>query len=218
MSLYIVTLAEMKAELGLTDTTDDAVLTRWMEGLQGRFDQFTNRRFLRTEGIVETFDGDESFLYLANFPVESITDLRIDPAGQFGAATVMGTDRYRLNAERGLVAYGPVPGGYAYGASASGLLPWPVGSGTMRWPTGFQNIRVTYTGGFVACDGTVGAGQFAMPEAVRRGFFLQLGFEWRNRLNLGKSSVSAQGQSVQIAEARWLPEVKQLLQQFMRFV
>lgn len=218
MSLYIVTLAEMKAELGLTDTADDALLTNWMNGLQGRFELFCNRKFLRAADIVEVHDGGESFLYLSAFPVEAVSKVCIDPSGRFGDETILSFDRWRFNAQRGLVAYGPVPGGFSYGASPSGLLPWPVGSGTMPWPDGFQNIQITYTGGYVACDGTPAAGQTAMPESLRRAFVMQLGYEFRNRLNLGKHSVAMQGQSVQIAEAKFLPEVKSALQQLMRFI
>jgi hypothetical protein len=55
-----------------------------------------------------------------------------------------------------------------------------------------------------------------MPEGLRGGFLLQAGFEWRNRLNLGKQSVGAQGANVSLAPAKLLPEVESVLAPFVR--
>lgn len=195
MSLYIVTLAEMKAELGLTDTNDDAVLTKWMNGLQGRFDDECQRPLLRGADIEELFDGGSSWLFLARFPVESIASVHVSADQDWSDANKLAAADYVLNKPRGR------------------LMVAGIGD---AWPEGAQNIRVVYTGGFVACDGNVAAGQMAMPEAIRRAFFMQLGFEWRNRLNLGKANISMQGQSVQIAEARLLREVRDVLELYRR--
>ena len=195
MSLYIVTLAEMKAELGLGDTTDDAVLTRWMNGLQGRFDDECGRALLRGADIEEIHDGGESWLFLARFPVESIASVHVAADQDWSDVNKLSASDYILNKPRGR------------------LMPAGIGD---KWPEGAQNIRVVYAGGFVACDGVVGAGQSAMPETIRRAFFIQAGFEWRNRLELGKASVSMQGQSVQLAEAKLLPEVRDALATYRR--
>jgi hypothetical protein len=195
MSLYIVTLAEMKAELGLSDTADDAVLTRWMNGLQGRFDDECGRGLLRSADLEEILDGGESFLFLSRFPVESVASVHVAADQDWSDANRLAASDYILNKGRGR------------------LMPAGIGA---QWPQGAQNIRVVYTGGFVACDGTPAAGQSAMPETIRRAFVMQLGFEWRNRLELGKSSVAVQGQSVQIAEAKLMPDVREALSAYRR--
>lgn len=197
MSLYIVTLAEMKAELGLTDTTDDAVLTRWMNGLQDRFDSHLERTLLRAADVEEIHDGHGTWLFTKNFPVESVASVHISPDQTWDSSTLIDATQYVVNKPRGRLQLI----GTGFGAF---------------WPEGQQNIRVVYTGGYVACDGTPSATQTAMPEAIRRAFFLQLGFEWRNRTKLGVKSFGAQGVNVQVADAELLPEVKQALAPFRR--
>lgn len=195
MSLWLVTLAELKAELGITDTTDDAVLTEWIEGLQARFDTTLERTLARAASATEYFDGGEKWLLLRRFPVESIASIYVDADAVWGADTLLDSDDYRLDAVRGRVAYG---------------------AGENLWPRGFYHIKVTYAGGYVAAGDTPGAGQTAMPDDLRRAAFLQLGFEWRNRLNLGKQSVSQQGAAVSLAPAALLSEVRAILDTYRR--
>lgn len=197
MSLHIVTLAEMKAELGLADTADDAVLTRWMEGLQGRFDEHCRRGLLRTADIEEIHNGGDTYLFLSRFPVESVASVHLSAAQDWSAANALESDAFLVNKQRGRLML--------------------AGFGN-RWPEGEQNIRVSYTGGFVAAGSTPTAGQTAMPEALRRAFVLQLGFEWRNRANLGKTGVSGQGLTLDISPAKLLPEVEDALATFRRLV
>jgi hypothetical protein len=194
----IVTLDEARSELGITDTRDDASLLRAIVGLQDRFAQHCRRLFERVAGAIELIDGGGTWLFLKRYPVESIASVHVDSAQAFGADTLLtaATD-YRLNAARGYVAYGT--------------------SGE-KWPAGVSNVRVVYTGGYVPAGQTAASGQTAMPEDLRRCLFLQLGFEWRNRLTLGASSVSAQGVSVNLAPAKLLPEVEAGLAPYVRYV
>ena len=191
MSLYVLTLAEMKAELGLTDTRDDAVLTRWMEGLQARFDAYCERTFERGVNVEETHHGGETAIYLRRFPVETISAVYVD-----GAAVA--ADDYRASKHRGVLRYG--------------------GAQPVAWPGGNESIRVVFTGGYVPAGTNAGATQWPMPENVRRAFTIQAGFEWRNRANLGKASMSAGGQSVSLAEAKLLPEVREIIDGMRRML
>jgi len=192
----IVTLSEMKAELGLSDTTDDALLTQAMAALDGRFDSFLNRILARGINVIEYFDGGGRTLLLARFPVESVTSINVDADAVWGAATLLGSTDYRLNKLRGRIVFGA--------------------DGSESWPTGYQNIRVVYTAGFVAGGEIPPAGQSAMPEAIRRAYILQCAFEWRNRTHLGQQSVSAQGGSINLAPAKLLPEVQDILNEWKR--
>lgn len=189
MSLYILTLAEMKAELGLIDTRDDALLTRWMEGLQGRFDTYCERTFERGSNVEETHHGGETAIYLRRFPVETISAVYVDDEA-------VAADAYRASKHRGVLRYG--------GAQPS------------AWPGGNESIRVVFTGGFVAAGETASATQWPMPQDLRRAFTLQLGFEWRNRANLGKQLQSAGGVYVNISEAKLLPDVRDILDSLRR--
>ena len=180
--LYIATLAEIKAALEIADPQDDAQLTLHAEGLQGRFDIFLGRTLL-LGSYVEYFDGGEALICLKAFPVVGDPDVRIDADQVWGADTLLAAaDRdYTVKTNRGVIYYG---------------------SGSGNWPESRQSIRVAYSGGYAA--GSV-------PEHFRRAFFMQFGFEWRNRRTLGANSISAQGQSVNLAPAKLLPDVTEIL-------
>ena len=120
-SLYIVTLAEMRAELKIGDDADDALLTNWMAGLQDRIDQHCERKLLRAEDT-EYFNGGETYLYLRRFPVESIASVHVDHDQVWDAGALLTTDSYRLRADRGRVGYG-----------VAGNEFWPRGAGSCRW-------------------------------------------------------------------------------------
>lgn len=205
--LTILTLAEMKAELGLADTTDDALLTAWMEGLQGRFDAALNRVLLRGESVTEIHDGGPLRLYLARRAIESVISVHIaaDQDWENGDSLTQADHEFILNAPLGRLIHGV---------------------GLTRWPAGDQNIRVIYTGGYVAAGTTPGAGQTAMPDAIRRAFRMQMGFEWRNRETLGVNQISQSGVSVQAGAGVMLamsgktlmPEVIETIATFKRMV
>lgn len=194
--LYIATLSEMKSDLGIGDPQDDTRLTAVLEGLQGVFESVLNRGLLRTESVEELFDGGERTLLLYRFPVESITSVHVSEDQEWDADSLLETTDYRLNKDRGRLVLGT--------------------DGSTRWPAGVQNVRVVYIGGYVAAGSAVSTGQYAMPEALRRVFRLQAGYEWRNRQHLGQQSVSGQGVSVNLSPAALLPEVKTVLDTFAR--
>jgi hypothetical protein len=194
--LYIKTLQEMKEELGVKDSEDDTLITDLLEGLQARFDDFLERTLLRGVDVAEIFDGGALSLATRRFPVESVSAIYIDEDQAFGSESVLTADDYRVNYSRGRIVYQ---------------------LGSSEWPDGFQNIKVVYTGGFVATDATATEGQFVMPVAVRRALSIQASFEWRNRRNLGQQSVSGQGVNISLAPAKLLPEVQEALWPFKRF-
>lgn len=195
MSLWIASLAEMKSELGLavSDTEDDARLTRLAESIQGAFSSNCRRRF-DVATLAERHDGGKAAIWLRAAPVHEVVAVTIDGA--------------EVDPERDL--RGPSPTGGLYWRHT------PV-----RWPGSIGSITVEYTGGLFDAEGAVHAGAVeAIPwaaddaAAIRRAFFLQFGFEWRNRLTLGAASVSQQGQSVSLAPAKMLPDVARILNDF----
>lgn len=187
MNLYIATLSEIKAELGITDAADDALLTNLAKGLQGRFEDLCNRRFERTASITEKHTGGIRTLYLKTFPVESVALVTID-------GTALDSTNYTVSLERGRLYYG---------------------SGSALWPNGIDNITVVYTAGYKAAGSATGT--YPMPESLRRALFMQLGYEWRNRESLGRMSMGAQGQNISLSPAKLLPEVMDCLAPFVRF-
>lgn len=202
--LYICTLNELKDDLGLTDVADDHVLAPWLEGLQGRFDGHCRRRFLYREGETEFFDGGRPTLYVARWPIASVSEIIIDSDQAWNPLTALETDEYRVNHQRGRILYG-----------TSGAA----------WPAAPQSIRVIYSGGFVKSDGTAAAYVDAYDlTQLKRAFRMQAGYEWRNRETLGITQLTqagvskAAGDSVLLAlrEMTLLPEVQSTLTPFVR--
>lgn len=194
MSLYIVTLDEIRKELGITDTGDDANLAALLEGLQSRFDSYLRRTLLRAANVTERFDGGGTWLLTMLFPIESVASVHVDADQTWGEDALIPASDYVVHTQRGRLAL----------------------KGGGPWEEGFQNIRVIYTGGYLAGAAAPAVGQYGMPEAIRRAIRMQAGFEWRNRSMLGQQSVSAQGTNINLAKAEMLPEVKELLDDFKR--
>ena len=202
--LYICTLDEIKANLGVDDAQDDEHLTRRMEALQGRFENHCNRDFLLADGVTMYFNGGDTALYVQRFPIVSITSIAID-GDQDWENNLLDSDGYRPELGIGKIWYG---------------------HGSSRWPGGIQNIRTIHRGGYVAAGSTPGTGETAMPEGLRRAFFMQIEFEWRNKESLGVNQVSAQGVSVQqgaqvslaLKNRTFVPEVETSLQPYIRYV
>ena len=208
MSLYINTIAEIKADLGIGDTTDDAVLTRWLEGLQGRIASHCGRAFLEESGRVEIFDGGYTSLLVHAWPIESVSGIVIAADQDWtDADSALDSDDYLVNYRRGAILYG---------------------RGTSRWPGGRQLIRVTYTGGLVAADGTAASSYVETRhlQALKRAFMMQGEFEWRQRTTLGLSQISMAGASIQqgpqvtlaLKGTTLVPEVQTTLHPLMRII
>lgn len=198
MSLTIASLAEMKAELGITasDTADDTNLTGLMTRMQGAFDSHCRRRFAAADGAVEIHDGGSPAIWLMRPPVHALTSILVD-----GVAIDVDDD--------------------IYGPSPAGRIVWAYNAA--KWPGEVAGIRVTYDGGLFDANGALASGALdgdpnaaSDAAAIRRAFFMQVSFEWRNRMTLGAASLSAQGQSVSLAPAKMLPEVETILRNYAR--
>lgn len=208
MSLYIATLAEAKADLGIGDTADDAVLTRWLEALQGRLETHCGRVFLEEASRREIHDGGVSELLVAAWPIESVSEILIDGDQDWtDPSDTLTTDDYLVEHKRGRIIYG---------------------RGSARWPALRQGIRVTYTGGLLDANGAAANSHCAAADvqALKRAFLMQGEFEWRNRQTLGLAQISATGMTVQagaqvalaLKGQTFLPEVETTLAPLRRIV
>lgn len=76
--LYIRTIDEIRSILGIADTRDDAAITAWAEGLQGRLDAHCQRTMLAEANVKELHQGGAGMLYLMHYPVEMVSTIEID--------------------------------------------------------------------------------------------------------------------------------------------
>ena len=145
------TLANVKTSLLIPGTTDDAVLTRLMDAADGFIAEFTSRRF---DGgtFTETHPAGRSLAFLKNYPVASVTSVKVDAARQFGAETLWTADRYVVHADRGVIE------------SVCGPFLWPRGRRD-AWPAALQVVYTTATG--------------AVPPAVKEAFVQLIGHWYR---------------------------------------
>lgn len=126
------TLANVKAALLITVDTDDTLLARLMNGADAFIAQHTGRNF---DGgtFTELHPAGRGVLFLRNFPVTSVTSVKVDPARQFGSDTVRAADTYVLHADRGLIE------------SLTGPFLTPRSGVRDDWPAAAQVVYATAT-------------------------------------------------------------------------
>jgi uncharacterized phiE125 gp8 family phage protein len=147
----IDTLANVKTSLLISGTTDDAVLTRLMDAADGFIAEVTSRQFAGGT-FTETHPAGRSLAFLKNYPVASVTSVKVDSARQFGAETLWTTDRYVIHAERGVIE------------SVCGPFLWPRKRGS-DWPGALQVVYATATS--------------AVPPAIKEAFVQLIGHWYR---------------------------------------
>src|SRR5438874_1757949 len=96
------TLSNVKARLGITTSADDALLNLLRDTADSFIAGYCGRDF-EAGTFTETHPGDVASVHLRNYPVASITGLRIDPTGTFGSETELAASDYVLDAPRGLI-------------------------------------------------------------------------------------------------------------------
>lgn len=145
------TLANVKTSLLISGTTDDAVLTRLMDAADGFIAEFTGRAFAGGT-FTETHPAGRTLVFLRNWPVTSVTSVKVDANRAFGSETAWATDRYVVHAERGVVE------------SVCGPFLWPRGRRD-DWPAALQVVYDTATS--------------AVPPAVKEAFCQLIGHWYR---------------------------------------
>jgi Phage gp6-like head-tail connector protein len=96
------TLANVKTRLGVSGSTDDSLLSLQMDTADAWIQVYTGRDFAGGT-FTEYFPGNAEFLHLANFPVTSVTSVKVDPSYAFGADTIISSSSYAVHSERGVI-------------------------------------------------------------------------------------------------------------------
>ena len=132
-------LSTLKLRHGIvpTDTTQDALLTHFLEAVSARFDRECRRTLARTVDATHEFRADETTIILPCYPLESI--------GKFEFKTTESTG-WQLQTPDHLIRR----------HSIINLLE-PLG-------TAAELARITYTGGYVLPGTTPAPGQFTLPK------------------------------------------------------
>lgn len=129
----LVSLAEAKTFLKISASSEDSVIEDFINRASIWANDYTGRR-LKSRSNSDVYDGDGSdILLLRDYPLVSITDLRIDDGSYSGAPPQTTSDDYTLNLPSGLIKL------------KNGVL----------FVKGFQNVDITYTAGYTTAPETV---------------------------------------------------------------
>jgi hypothetical protein len=189
----LTTLETVKARLGIDnfDTTDDALLTRFLKQASTRFERECNRKFDRVENETDQFDGDATELVVRRYPIESVAAFELKSSERTGWETIADVD-YLLK-----------PGGVISLAQSLGAES--------------QVLRVTYTGGYVAPGVTPAEGQTALPDDLEQACVEQVTFWYQRREQLGIVNLSGEGGTLKLpANLDLLPQVRSVLNRYTR--
>src|SRR5947209_6122486 len=96
------TLANVKLRLGVTTAADDGLLSALMDSADQFVADFCGRDFAGGT-FTEYHPGDAAVAFLRNYPVQSVTAVKVDPAYGFGAETILPATAYVVHADRGVI-------------------------------------------------------------------------------------------------------------------
>jgi len=194
-------LTTLKARLGIgeDDVADDALLTNLLKLVSARFERECNRIFGRSDSVTEEFAGDETELRVSYYP--------IDAKGESSG----GVTKFELKTDE---ATGwETESGVEYLIRRDCVVSLPAPLGTWR-----EQLRITYSGGYVLPGDTAAAGETVLPDDIEQAAVEQAAYLYQNKDRLGLTSISAEGGSIQqFAQLDLLPPVKAVLIKYARW-
>ena len=190
--MLLAQLTTVKNRLGITDTTDDTLLTNFIKSASARFHAECHRSFERAVNAVEEFSGDVTEIRVARYPIESISQFHLKDNE---------TDGWQLQSDVDHVI------------RRACVISLGAAFGSHR-----QQAKVTYTGGYVLPGTTPGAGQTALPDDVEQACVEQVAYWYQNRHRLGLLTMPAEGRTFyQLAKIDLLPQVESVLKKYERW-
>ena len=190
--MLLAQLTTVKNRLGITDTTDDTLLTNFIESASARFDAECHRSLERAVNAVEEFSGDVTEIRVARYPIESVSQFHLKDNETDGWQSQSNVD-------------------YVIRRACVISLGGALGAQT-------QQAKVTYTGGYVLPGTTPGSGQTALPDDLEQACVEQVAYWYQNRHRLGLLSMPAEGRTFyQLAKIDLLPQVMAVLQKYERW-
>ena len=154
------TLSNAKSVLLVSGSGDDTMLAQLLDAADSFIEKHTGRSFAGGT-FTETHPAGGPMLFLRNYPVASVTSLKVDADRAFGSGTERDTSTYAVHADRGVIE------------SRTGPFLTPYRKGWADWP---ESVKVVYT----TATGSV-------PAAVKQAFSDLVGHWYR----LAKTNLDA---------------------------
>ncbi len=96
------TLDNVKSRLGVTGSTDDALLALLQDSADAWIAQHCGRDFAGGS-FTEYHPGATAVVVLRNFPVQSVASVRVDPSYAFGTESELAASAYVVHTDRGVI-------------------------------------------------------------------------------------------------------------------
>lgn len=145
------TIENVKLNLEIDSEGDDALLESLAAAADAFITDYCGRDF--TGGsFSEDHPGGGRYIFLRNFPVDSLMEVNVDPNRTFTPATVLDAARYTLHADRGVLE--ALGGPFIPGRGAGDAFP--------------NAVRVSYS-----------TPEDAVPKAIQRAFAELIGHWFR---------------------------------------
>ncbi|MCE9531643.1 MAG: phage head-tail connector protein, partial [Planctomycetes bacterium] len=95
-------LAHVKSRLGISGSGDDTLLGLLQDSADKFIENWCDRDFAGGT-FTEYHPGGSEFVFLRNFPVASITSVKVDPGYTFGSETLLASSAYVVHLEGGAI-------------------------------------------------------------------------------------------------------------------
>jgi hypothetical protein len=193
----LCTLDDIKTRLGI-GSEFDAMLTRMIDSFHAIAKTYTGRTLIApAASATEYYTGLGQFLQVMAYPIISITSIK--EASDYDYTNA---DALVVNTEYRLVNLG-----------LKGVIYRTWGT----WLDLPDSVQLVYRGGYCAAGVTPSTGEFELPADLREAAIEQVSFLFKRRDDIGVSSNSFQGGSINVfASMDLLPMVKQVLESYRR--
>ena len=203
-------LTTLKAHLlaaSLRAATDyDAAITNIGLGMAAAIGNFCNRKFDRVVGDTEIIAADRCQFLLSRYPVEAVTQVEIKSTEALG---------WVVQNPSPIQTFDP----------ACGIVYFPEQADAGKY---YEQVRFTFTAGYFWEQLEPGDGGYptapvgaALPPDLKLAWLLQCEIVWKMRDKLGQQIGGEEskggGPTYQINDLDLAPQVKQMLQQFVRY-
>jgi hypothetical protein len=185
----LTTLANAKQHLNIapSDTTQDARLELFINAATARLETMTDRR-LKAVALTELqHGGQQNILLLKQFPINSVTEIRVDVNRAFGTDTILPVSEYSVGDDNSTIIF-------------DGYLP-----------RGLNVVRVLYVAGYNSTDH---AGNLAELEMACL-WLVEWFYRHRDRADMGRTSKSKGDESVGIL-AQMPPMIAEIVHSYTR--
>jgi hypothetical protein len=133
----IDTLSNVKARLGITSSSDDTLLGLLQDSADAFISNSCQRDF--TGGtFTEYHPGNSEFVIVKNYPITTVTSVKVDASHGFSAETLMSSDQYVVHSDRGVIQS-------LFGPFLPKRIQGLVNSNIQIWTRGPRTVQVVYT-------------------------------------------------------------------------